>query len=215
MVPAPCQNIGAYGAEACDLIEEVEAVEIATGRLCRLKGSDCGYSYRQSRFKHEWRDRFLITSVTYRLSTQFDPQLDYGNIRTALAEKAITHPTAEQMRQTIIEIRRSKLPDPKVFGNAGSFFMNPIVGEEKFRKLQAQYPQIPHYEMADADRDDSLQGARWLADRPVWVERTVARTGGGLCAPSARAHQPWRGDGPGGQESSARPCATTWPSGSV
>ena len=148
LIPGECgasavQNIGAYGAEACDLIEEVEAVEIATGRLCRLKGSDCGYSYRQSRFKHEWRDRFLITSVTYRLSTQFDPQLDYGNIRTALAEKAITHPTAEQMRQTIIEIRRSKLPDPKVFGNAGSFFMNPIVGEEKFRKLQAQYPQIP------------------------------------------------------------------------
>ena len=71
-----------------------------------------------------------------------------GNIRAALAEKAITHPTAEQMRQTIIEIRRSKLPDPKVFGNAGSFFMNPIVDEEKFRKLQAQYPQIPHYEVA-------------------------------------------------------------------
>lgn len=88
LIPGECgasavQNIGAYGAEACDLIEEVEAVEIATGRLCRLKGSDCGYSYRQSRFKHEWRDRFLITSVTYRLSTQFDPQLDYGNIRTA------------------------------------------------------------------------------------------------------------------------------------
>ena len=181
LIPGECgasavQNIGAYGAEACDLIEEVEAVEIATGRLCRLKGSDCGY--RQSRFKHEWRDRFLITSVTYRLSTQFDPQLDYGNIRTALAEKAITHPTAEQMRQTIIEIRRSKLPDPKVFGNAGSFFMNPIVGEEKFRKLQAQYPQIPHYEMADADGTTRYKvPAGWLIDQCGWKGRSLGRAG--------------------------------------
>ena len=183
LIPGECgasavQNIGAYGAEACDLIEEVEAVEIATGRLWHLKGSDCGYSYRQSRFKHEWRDRFLITSVTYRLSTQFDPQLDYGNIRAALAEKAITHPTAEQMRQTIIEIRRSKLPDPKVFGNAGSFFMNPIVGEEKFRKLQAQYPQIPHYEMADADGTTRYKvPAGWLIDQCGWKGRSLGRAG--------------------------------------
>ena len=155
LIPGECgasavQNIGAYGAEACDLIEEVEAVEIATGRLCRLKGSDCGYSYRQSRFKHEWRDRFLITSVTYRLSTQFDPQLDYGN----------------------------KLPDPKVFGNAGSFFMNPIVGEEKFRELQAQYPQIPHYEVADADGTTRYKvPAGWLIDQCGWKGRSLGRAG--------------------------------------
>lgn len=172
------QNIGAYGAEAQDIIVRVKAVEIATGNVVEILAADCEYGYRQSRFKHEWRDRFLITSVTYRLSTQFDPQLDYGNIRAALAEKAITHPTAEQMRQTIIEIRRSKLPNPKVFGNAGSFFMNPIVGEEKFRKLQAQYPQIPHYVMADADGTTRYKvPAGWLIDQCGWKGRSLGRAG--------------------------------------
>ena len=117
------QNIGAYGAEAKDLIFDVEAVEIATGNVVRLFNADCEYAYRQSRFKHEWKNKFLITHVTYRFSRTFTPDLDYGNIRHSLQSKGIATPTAEQLRQTIIEIRQAKLPDPKVMGNAGSFYI--------------------------------------------------------------------------------------------
>ena len=183
LIPGECgasavQNIGAYGAEASELIEEVEAVEIATGETVRFKGSECGYSYRQSRFKHEWRDRYLITAVTYRLSDHFEPKLDYGNIRAALAEKGIACPTAGQLRQTIIAIRQSKLPDPKELGNAGSFFMNPIVGEEKFKSLQAAYPNMPYYEMPTKDGQGEYKiPAGWLIDQCGWKGRSLGRAG--------------------------------------
>lgn len=179
LIPGECgasavQNIGAYGAEACNLIEEVEAVEIATGRLCRLKGSDCGYSYRQSRFKHEWRDRYLITSVVYRLSRRFSPRLDYGNIRATLTERGIDVPTAHELRQAIIDIRHAKLPDPKVEGNAGSFFMNPIVSQHHFEQLLALYPDMPHYRI---DADHVKIPAGWMIDQCGWRGRTVGHVG--------------------------------------
>ena len=98
------QNIGAYGAEAKDLIECVEAVEIETGQICRFTNTECAYSYRQSKFKHAWKNRFLITAVTYKLSKTYNPKLDYGNIRVALAAKGIDNPTAMQLRETIIDI---------------------------------------------------------------------------------------------------------------
>ena len=140
------RNIGAYGAEAKDLIEEVEAVEIATGVvLSFLRMKNAQYSYRQSRFKHDWHNKYLITSVTYRLSKQYRPKLDYGNIRFALAERGIKNPTAAELRQTIIDIRNAKLPDPKKIGNAGSFFMNPILPKEKYESLASLYEGMPHY----------------------------------------------------------------------
>ena len=102
------QNIGAYGVEAKDIIYKVEAVEIATGKLVVFDNQDCQYSYRQSRFKHEWKDKYLVTHVIYRLSKHFVPDLDYGNIRTSLAAKKIGNPTAQQLRDVIIEIRNAK-----------------------------------------------------------------------------------------------------------
>lgn len=183
LIPGECgasavQNIGAYGAEASELIEEVEAVEIATGKARRFLGSECEYSYRQSKFKHEWRDRYLITAVTYRLSEEFRPKLDYGNIREALAAQSITQPTAEQMRQTIIDIRRTKLPDPCELGNAGSFFMNPIVGEEKFKSLQAAYPQMPYFTLPAKDGKAAYKiPAGWMIDQCGWKGRTLGRAG--------------------------------------
>lgn len=183
LIPGECgasavQNIGAYGTEASELIEEVEAVEIATGKVRRFLGSECDYSYRQSKFKHEWRDRYLITSVTYRLSDDFRPKLDYGNIREALAAKNITQPTAEQMRQTIIDIRRAKLPDPCEQGNAGSFFMNPIVGEEKFKSLQAAYPQMPYFTLPAEDGKAAYKiPAGWMIDQCGWKGRTLGKAG--------------------------------------
>lgn len=166
------QNIGAYGVEAKDLIDSVEAVEIETGRICRFMNAECAYSYRQSKFKHAWRDRFLITAVTYKLSKTYAPKLDYGNIRAALAAKGIGNPTAMQLRETIIEIRNAKLPDPKVLGNAGSFFMNPVVPTQKYNELARQYEGMPHYTI---DNEHEKIPAGWLIEQCGWKGKALGR----------------------------------------
>lgn len=165
------QNIGAYGVEAKDYIESIEAVEIATGKVVIIKAQDCGYGYRQSKFKTEWKNRYLITHVTYRLSTVFKPHLDYGNIKQALST---LEPTAPQLRKTIIDIRNAKLPDPKVTGNAGSFFMNPIVPRAQYEALAAQYPQMPHYEV---DAEHVKIPAGWMIDQCGWKGKSLGRAG--------------------------------------
>ena len=168
------QNIGAYGVEAKDIIYKVETVEIATGRVVVFDNHDCQYSYRQSRFKHEWKDKYLVTHVVYRLSRSFVPDLDYGNIRASLAAKHIENPTAQQLRDVIIEIRNAKLPDPKVQGNAGSFFMNPIVEKAKYEELAAQYPGMPHYTI---DGEHEKIPAGWMIDQCGWKGKSLGRAG--------------------------------------
>lgn len=168
------QNIGAYGVEAKDFIARVAMVEIATGKPCTVGNEECQYSYRQSRFKQDWKNRFLITRVTYALSTTFTPHLDYGNIRAELERKGISEPTAQQLRQTIIDIRNAKLPDPKVMGNAGSFFMNPIVSRRQYEELAVQYEGMPHYEV-DAERVKIPAG--WMIDQCGWKGRSLGRAG--------------------------------------
>ncbi len=166
------QNIGAYGAEACQLIHEVQAVETATGRTLLIPTADCHYAYRDSRFKHEWKDRFLITHVTYRLHRDTPMNLEYGNIRPELERRGIDSPTPLQLRETIIGIRRSKLPDPQVTGNAGSFFMNPIVDRNTFGRLAGEHPQMPHYYM---DEHHEKIPAAWLIDQCGWKGRSMGR----------------------------------------
>ena len=168
------QNIGAYGAEASHIIYNVEAVEISSGRQVTISAADCGYGYRQSRFKKEWRNRYFITHVTYRLHTAFTPLLDYGNIRDVLRQRGITTPTASELRQAIVDIRREKLPDPLVEGNAGSFFMNPVVSRVKYEELAAQYPQMPHYTI-DAGHEKIPAG--WMIDQCGWKGRSLGRAG--------------------------------------
>lgn len=169
------QNIGAYGAEVKDLIYKVEAVDTVSGEKVEFGNADCQYAYRQSRFKHEWKNRYIITYVTYRLSTTFTPDLDYGNIRHALEAKDITGaPTAEQLRQAIIEIRQAKLPDPKVTGNAGSFFMNPIVARDVYERLAAQYVGMPHYVV---DEEHIKIPAGWMIEQCGWKGRSLGRAG--------------------------------------
>lgn len=172
------QNIGAYGVEAKDYIERIEAVEIATGRVMTIPAEDCGYGYRQSKFKQEWKNRYLITHVTYRLSTDFLPHLDYGNIREALRQAHgaddVSALTAQQLRDAIIGIRQAKLPDPKVMGNAGSFFMNPIVSRERYEQLAAQYPGMPYYEV---DKDHVKIPAGWMIDQCGWKGKSLGRAG--------------------------------------
>ncbi len=168
------QNIGAYGSEVKDLIRKIKAVEISTGTVREFNHTECEYGYRQSRFKHEWKNRFLIISVEYELSEAFQPRLDYGNIRAELERRNITEPTAQQLRDTIIDIRNAKLPDPKVMGNAGSFFMNPIVSREKYEQLAAQYEGMPHYEI---DADHVKIPAGWMIDQCGWKGKSLGRAG--------------------------------------
>ena len=168
------QNIGAYGAEAKDFIREVHAIEIATGRLCIIDCDDCQYGYRQSRFKQEWKNRFLITMVIYEFSTDFQPRLDYGNIRSELERRGIVEPTPQQLRQVIIDIRNAKLPDPKGQGNAGSFFMNPVVSRQKYEELAAQYPNMPHYTV-DAQHEKIPAG--WMIEQCGWKGKALGRAG--------------------------------------
>ena len=168
------QNIGAYGAEAQDIIYKVEAMEIASGNMVELTNADCHYGYRQSLFKTQWKGRFVITHVTYRLSKTFNPRLDYGNILAELHQEGIVSPTPQQLRDVIIKIRREKLPDPEVEGNAGSFFMNPIVSRGKYDELAALYPNMPHY---DIDADHVKIPAGWMIDQCGWKGRTLGRAG--------------------------------------
>ena len=169
------QNIGAYGAEVKDLIVSVEAVEIGTGKLCVFSREECQYGYRDSRFKHEWKNKYLITHVVYQLSTDESRQsTEYGNIRSELDRRGIQVPTAAQLRQVVIDIRNAKLPDPKVMGNAGSFFMNPVVERSKYEELQAMYPDMPHYYI-DADHEKIPAG--WMIDQCGWKGRSLGRAG--------------------------------------
>ena len=168
------QNIGAYGMEAKDLILCVWMIEIPTGKPWMIGSEECEYGYRQSRFKQDWKNRFLITRVTYGLSKTFRPHLDYGNIRSELERKGIQEPTAQQLRDIIIEIRNAKLPDPKVEGNAGSFFMNPIVTKHKYEKLAKLYPDMPHYRV---DSRHEKIPAGWMIEQCGWKGKTLGRAG--------------------------------------
>ncbi len=168
------QNIGAYGVEVKDLIASVEAVEIASGELHTFSPAACQYGYRQSRFKHEWKNRYLITHVTYQFSSVFQPHLEYGNIRHELALRIIEQPTAKELRQVIIDIRNAKLPDPQVLGNAGSFFMNPVVSRQQYETLASRYPDMPHYTV-DADHEKIPAG--WMIDQCGWKGRSLGPAG--------------------------------------
>ena len=165
------QNIGAYGVEAKDYIETIEAVEIATGKVVIIKARDCGYGYRQSKFKTEWKNKYLITHVTYRLSTIFKPHLEYGNLKGTLGPGPIV---PFRLREVIVGIRNEKLPDPKVMGNAGSFFMNPIVPRAQYEALAVRYPEMPHYEV-DAERVKIPAG--WMIDQCGWKGKSLGRAG--------------------------------------
>ncbi len=168
------QNIGAYGVEVKDVIWNIEAIEVATGLSVSFSKADCEYGYRDSKFKHEWKNQFFITSVTYRLSQTFQPMLDYGNIRQKLEENGIEKPNAKQLRKTIIDIRQEKLPDTKVEGNAGSFFVNPVVEREKYLQMKEQFPDLPHYYV---DNDHEKIPAGWMIEKCGWKGRSLGRAG--------------------------------------
>lgn len=161
------QNVGAYGAEAKDLIESVEAYDLQERRHCTFSNADCHFAYRDSLFKH-LPGRYLILRVTYRLSETFTPNLSYK------ALEGLPHDTAQQLREAITEVRWSKLPRPEEHGSAGSFFKNPVVDEPTYLRLKAEHPDMP-----DAHRSDNgyKLSAGWLIDRAGWKGRTQGRAG--------------------------------------
>ena len=161
------QNIGAYGVEVKDLITAVETVNIqGDQRVYSIE--ECGYAYRNSIFKRPENKSVFITYVRFRLSKEEYYTLDYGTIRQELGKyPELTLPV---VRKVIIDIRESKLSDPKVMGNAGSFFMNPIVSKEKLLALQQEYPQIPYYELADGQVKIP---AGWMIDQCGWKGKSL------------------------------------------
>ncbi len=171
---AAVQNIGAYGAEAKDVIEAVETVDLRTGEAGTFDAAACGYAYRKSVFKEERRGRYAVTHVRFRLSTAFRPNLDYGGIREALRAGGVRpeKAAARDVRRVVTAMRRAKLPDPKVWGNAGSFFMNPVVPRATFEAIRESYPDVPHYE---ADDGRVKIPAAWLIERCGWKGRSLGR----------------------------------------
>ncbi|MCM1107473.1 MAG: UDP-N-acetylmuramate dehydrogenase [Clostridium sp.] len=164
------QNIGAYGVEAKDFIVRVCCVNLTTGEPRIFEADECHYAYRRSNFKTKWRGQYAVTHVILRLSTTFTPRLEYGGIRTALSAENIIAPTATDIRRTIIRLRDSKLPDPARLGNAGSFFVNPVVWRDAYEALTVQYGEVPHY---DIDPGRVKIPAGWLIEQCGWKGRAL------------------------------------------
>ncbi len=155
---SPIQNIGAYGVELQRVCNYVDCVELATGHIQRLTAQECRFGYRDSIFKHEYQHSHAIVAVGLRLPKAWQPVLTYGD----LARLDPATATAQEVFDTVCNMRMSKLPDPKVNGNAGSFFKNPVVSAEVAQQLLARYPDAPHYPQADGS---VKLAAGWLIDR--------------------------------------------------
>ncbi|WP_417474195.1 UDP-N-acetylmuramate dehydrogenase [Luteimonas mephitis] len=162
---APIQNIGAYGVEVRERVHAVEVFERATGRVQRLGPGECGFAYRDSAFKRD-PARWIVTAVEFALSHNRAPALDYAGLRDELAAMDIAEPTAVQVAEAVIRIRRRKLPDPAVLGNAGSFFKNPIVPAARADALHAAHPALPVFR-GEGDATRKLSAA-WLIDACGW-----------------------------------------------
>lgn len=166
------QNIGAYGTEAKDIIHEVKAIEIKTGLKRIFSNSECKYGYRSSVFKHELKGHYIITSVIFKLSKTPSYKLDYQHLESEVSKLGIVN--LKNIRTTIINIRNSKLPNPKETGNAGSFFMNPVVSKQLFETIQLQYPDMPHYFISN---NEEKIPAGWLIEKCGWKGKSLGNAG--------------------------------------
>lgn len=174
----PVQNIGAYGVELQDRFESLDAVDLHTGQQFTLDAAQCAFGYRDSVFKHAATDsrdlgllgRALITQVRFRLAKKWKAEISYADLEKKQAQKGVAQPTAQQVFDWVCEIRRAKLPDPAVIGNAGSFFKNPTVTPEQCQDIIAREPRLVHYQLADGR---FKLAAAWLIDACGWRGKSV------------------------------------------
>lgn len=160
---SPVQNIGAYGTEVKDTIEKVETIRLSDGAEVSFNNADCGFAYRYSIFKGAEKGRYVVTRVHFRLSTQTRLNLDYGSVHDEV--KRLGEATLPNVRQAVINIRRNKLPDPEITGNAGSFFKNPVVPTSFAESLRNEFPHIPLY----PDKPGFTKiAAGWLIEQCGW-----------------------------------------------
>ena len=171
---APVQNIGAYGLEVAERLEAIDGVDLVTGRGVTLTRAMCLFGYRDSVFKNVLAGKVVITRVRFRLPRPWVPVLGYLELERKVAETGITEPTAQQVYDWICAIRRAKLPDPALIGNAGSFFKNPIVTEDQCRDIIGRDPHVVHYPMADGS---FKLAAGWLIDSCGWKGKSIGRAG--------------------------------------
>lgn len=159
---SPMQNIGAYGVEIKDVFYELEALDTKTGEKKSFKKEDCEFGYRESVFKTKYKNQFLIISVSFKLNKKTNLNTSYGAINSELEAMKISTPTAKDVSNAVISIRQSKLPDPRVSGNAGSFFKNPEISKEKHESLKKIFPDLVSYHLPN---DNFKLAAGWLIEQ--------------------------------------------------
>ncbi len=160
---APVQNIGAYGVELSDVLEKIEAVHRETGEIVELSAEDCSFAYRDSAFKGELRDKYIITHLWLRLSLSDSPVVEYPALREALNDPDDTN--AREVFDAVVSVRSRRLPSPSELGNAGSFFTNPIITTEQAKQLTDQFPELPQWTI---DEQRIKLSAGWLVEQCDW-----------------------------------------------
>ena len=171
---SPVQNIGAYGVELQEVFHTCRAFDVATGTFKIFNKEDCRFGYRDSIFKNELKDKYIITSVKFTLSLIPKLNLSYGAIEQELANRGMSSPTIKDVSQVVAHIRVSKLPDPSTIGNAGSFFKNPVISADEFHTLISAYPDLVHYPAANGA---IKLAAGWLIEQCGWKGKIVGHTG--------------------------------------
>lgn len=166
----PIQNIGAYGVEVKDVIYKVECIDVATQEKRIFTNPECQFAYRDSIFKRDLKGKYIVTAVWYKLSRQPQLNINYGSLADEVKQYADIN--LQTVRQAVISIRQRKLPEPKVLGNAGSFFLNPVVDKNHFEALQKQYPDMPYY---DLHNDTYKVPAGWLIEQCGWKGKSVGK----------------------------------------
>lgn len=171
---APIQNIGAYGVEIQDVFEWLEAVDIEGREVRRYEKKHCEFGYRDSIFKGGLKGVVIVTTVVLKLSKNPELNMSYGAIQAEIESREISTPTIRDISDIVIDIRNSKLPNPKTLGNAGSFFKNPIVSDEIYQIIKEEYPQAPGYDMGN---QKTKVPAGWLIEETGWKGKVVGNTG--------------------------------------
>jgi UDP-N-acetylmuramate dehydrogenase len=171
---APMQNIGAYGAEIKQVFDRLEAVELLTGQVVTFTNMQCKFGYRESIFKNEAKGKYIITSVTFKLNKNPEFNITYGAIQQTLHEMGVSSLSLKAISDAVIQIRKSKLPDPAVLGNAGSFFKNPEVDKSLYDQLKVEYPTLVGYPTLG---NKIKLAAGWLIEQCGWKGKVIGNTG--------------------------------------